>query len=80
MFEELYIRIWMDAGEVRQLYPHDILPNGDTLCGSDPPPEYKDWKNIKYAGSSEFTMIRGKCPKLSSKIKQIYLEQIEIDS
>ena len=37
-------------------------------------------KNIKFvAGGSAFMTIRGECPKLSAKIKQIYLEQINID-
>ena len=80
MFEEIYIKIWMNAGQVREIYPHDILPNGDMMEGSDPPPEYKDWRNIKFVvGGSEFMTIRGECPKLSAKIKQIYLEQVEID-
>ena len=80
LFNETYIKLWMNEGLTRPLYPHDILPSGDTKEGSAPPPEYKDWKNIKFVvGGSEFTMIRGECPKLSAKIKQIYLEQIEIE-
>ena len=44
LYNELYVSLWLDAGAVRGLYPQDILPNGDTTEGSDPPPEFENWK------------------------------------
>ena len=80
LYNELYIKIWLDAGGVRGLYPQEYLENGDTTEGSVPPPEFEDWKRIKFvAGGLVFTMIRGESPKLLAKMKEIYLEQVEIE-
>ena len=80
LYNELYVSLWLDAGAVRGIYPQDILPNGDTTGGSEPPPEFENWKKIKFvAGGSAFTMIRGESPKLLAKMKDIYYEEAKID-
>ena len=80
LFNDFIIKMWMLSGEARSLYPPDILENGNTTCGQDPPAKFKNWNRIKFvAGGSLFTMIRGECPKLSARIREIYLEQVEIE-
>ena len=83
LFNELYVSLWLDAGAVRGIYPHDIMLNGDTTAdetGIEPPPEFKDWRNIKFVnGGSVFTIIRSETPKLSAKMRDVYYEQVKID-
>ena len=70
----------MLSGMVRSLYPDEIMENGNTTYVYDTTAAFKDWKRIKFvAGGSPFTMIRGECPKLSTRIREIYLEEVEIE-
>ena len=83
LFNEVYVSMWLDAGAVRGIYPHDIKPNGDTnadMVGIEAPPEFKDKRNTKFVdGGSVFTIIRSETPKLSQKMREIYYERAIID-